>query len=89
MYLKNLWSYNFLKGKTLWECIYLKKLNIAYLRIIGSKSWVLIPKISRGGKFRSRFVVCRFLGYEGLNQYILWELGRDIIIYARDVIIDK
>ncbi len=34
-------------------------------------------------------MVCRFLGYEGLNQYIFWELGCDIIIYARDVIIDE
>jgi len=29
------------------------------------------------------------LGYEGSNQYIFWESGRDIIIYARDVIIDE
>src|SRR6266536_6237939 len=89
MYLKNLWPYNFLKGKTLWECMHLKKSDIAYLRVIGSKSWVLIPKISRGDKFRSRSVICRLLGYEGSNQYILWESGRDIIIYARDVIIDE
>ncbi len=89
MYLKNLWLYNFLKGKILWECIYLKKPDIAYLRVIGSKSWVLILKILRGGKFRFRFMIYRLLDYEGLNQYIFWELGRDIIIYARDVIIDE
>ncbi len=34
-------------------------------------------------------MICRFLGYEGSNQYIFWESGRDIIIYARDVIIDE
>src|SRR6266498_5558459 len=68
---------------------HLKKPDIAHLRVIGSKSWVLILKVSRGGKFRPRSVICRLLGYEGLNQYILWESGRDIIIYARDVIIDK
>ena len=89
MYLKNFWPYNFLKGKIPWECMYLRKSDIAYLRVIGSKSCVLILKILRGGKFRSRSVVCRFLDYKGLNQYIFWELGRDIIIYARDVIIDK
>ena len=42
--------------------MYLKKPDIVYLRVIGSKSWVLIPKISRGGKFRSRSVVYRLLG---------------------------
>src|SRR6266498_4346580 len=68
---------------------HLKKPDIAHLRVIGSKSWVLIPKVSRGGKFRPRSVICRLLGYEGSNQYILWEPGRDIIIYARDVIIDE
>src|SRR6266536_4404611 len=60
-----------------------------FLKVIGSKSWVLILKVSRRGKFRPRSVVCRLLGYEGSNQYIFWELGRDIIIYARDVIIDE
>ncbi len=89
MYLKNLWSYNFLKSKTPWECIHLKKSNITYLKIINSKFWVLIPKILRGDKFRPRSMICRFLDYEGSNQYIFWEPGRDIIIYARDVIIDK
>src|SRR6266536_1848969 len=60
-----------------------------FLKVIGSKSWVLILKVSRRGKFRPRSVVCRLLGYEGSNQYILWKSGRDIIIYARDVAIDK
>ena len=69
--------------------MYLKKPNIAYLKVIDSKFWMLIIKVLRGGKFRSRFVIYRFLGYEGLNQYIFWELGRDIIIYARNVIIDE
>ena len=50
---------------------------------------MLIPKVSRRDKFRPKSIVCRLLGYEGSNQYILWKLGRDIIIYARDVIIDK
>ncbi len=67
MYLKNLWSYNFLKSKTPWEYIHLKKPDIAHLRVIGSKSWVLIPKISRGGKFKPRSVIYRLLGYEGSN----------------------
>jgi len=65
--------------KNLWPHNFLKN----------NKSWVLIPKILKEDKFRSRSVVCRLLGYEGLNQYIFWELGRDIIIYARNMTIDE
>ena len=67
----------------------MKKPDIIYLRVIGSKSWILLLKILKGGKFRFRSVVCRLLRYEGLNQYIFWEPVRDIIIYARDVIIGE
>ncbi len=69
--------------------MYLKKPDIIYLRVINNKSWVLIPKILRGSKFRSRFIIYRLLNYKGSNQYILQELERDIIIYARDVIINE
>src|SRR6266536_6183535 len=76
--------------KILRTIMYLKNLwPHNFLKVIGSKSWVLILKVSRRGKFRPRSVICRLLGYEGSNQYILWESGRDIIIYARDVIIDE
>jgi len=34
-------------------------------------------------------VVYRFLDYEESNQYIFWKSGRDISIYARDVIIEE
>ena len=50
---------------------------------------MLILKVLRGDKFRPKFMIYRLLSYKGLNQYILWESGRDIIIYARDVIIDE
>ncbi len=34
-------------------------------------------------------MIYQLLSYKRLNQYILWELERDIIIYARDVVIDE
>ena len=50
---------------------------------------MLILKVLREDKFRPRSVIYRLLGYKGSNQYILWEPGRDIIIYAWDVIINE
>ena len=50
---------------------------------------MLIPKILKRDKFRPKSIIYRFLDYKRSNQYILWKLGRDIIIYARDVIIDE
>jgi hypothetical protein len=50
---------------------------------------VLIPKKSRGGKFKPRAVVCRLLGYIGSNQYKLWDPRLNKIIYTRDVVIEE
>ena len=67
IYLKNLWPHSFLGGKTPFQMIFKKKPDLAHLRVIRSKSWVLIPKASRGGKFKPRAAVCCLLGYTGLN----------------------
>ncbi len=63
--------------------------DLAYLRVIGSKAWVLILKSSKNHKFMSRATICRLLGYVGINQYILWDSESDRIIYTRDVAIDE
>ena len=88
-YLKNLWPHSFLNGKTPFEMIFKKKPDLAHLRVIGSKAWVLIPKKSRGGKFKPRAAVCRLLGYMASNQYKLWDPQLNKIIYARDVVIEE
>jgi len=88
-YLKNLWPHSFLNGKTPFQMIFKRKPDLAHLRVIGSKAWVLIPKASRGGKFKPRAAVCRLLGYMGSNQYKLWDPQLNKIIYARDVVIEE
>jgi hypothetical protein len=47
--------------------IFKREPDLAYLRVIGSKAWVLILKKSRGGKFKPRAAVYRLLGYIGSN----------------------
>jgi len=89
VYLKNLWPHSFLNGKTPFQMIFKRKPDLAHLRVIGSKAWVLIPKKSRGGKFKPRAAVCRLLGYMGSNQYKLWDPRLNKIIYARDVVIEE
>jgi Reverse transcriptase (RNA-dependent DNA polymerase)/Integrase core domain len=88
-YLKNLWPHSFLDAKTPFQMIFKKKPDLAHLRVIGSKAWVLIPKKSRGGKFKPRAAVCRLLGYMASNQYKLWDPQLNKIIYARDVVIEE
>ena len=88
-YLKNLWPHSFLDAKTPFQMIFKKKPDLAHLRVIGSKAWVLIPKKSRGGKFKPRAAVCRLLGYMASNQYKLWDPQLNRIIYARDVVIEE
>src|SRR5438045_3412057 len=88
-YLKNLWPHSFLNGKTPFQMIFKRKPDLAHLRVIGSKAWILIPKKSRGGKFKPRAAVCRLLGYMASNQYKLWDPRLNKIIYARDVVIEE
>jgi hypothetical protein len=88
-YLKNLWPHSFLDGKIPYQKIFKRKPDLAHLRVIGSKAWVLIPKKSRGGKFKPRAAVRRLLGYMASNQYKLWDPQLNKIIYARDVVIEE
>ncbi len=69
--------------------IFKMKPALVYLRVIGSKVWVLILNVSRGGKFKSRSAVCRLLGYMALNQYKFLDPQLNKIIYARDVVIEE
>ena len=63
--------------------------DLAYLRVIGNKAWVLILKSSKDYKFIPRAVIYRLLRYVNINQYILQNSESDRIIYARDVAIDE
>ena len=88
-YLKNLWSYSFLQDQISYEKINDRFSDLAHLRVIDSKAWVLILKSSRNHKFIPRAVIYRLLRYADINQYILQDSEFDRIIYARDVVIDE
>ena len=88
-YLKNLWSHSFLQGQTPHKKINNKLPDLAYLRVIDNKTWVIIPKPSKNHKFIPRAIIYRLLTYTGTNQYILWNSESNRIIYARDVAIDE
>ena len=63
IFLKNLWPYFHLGYDTPFERMWERKPDLSFLRVIGSKSWVFIPKEDRGHKFLPRAKVCRLLGY--------------------------
>jgi hypothetical protein len=89
IYLMNRWPKRYLKGITPYEAIEQRIPDLSLLRVIGSKCWVLIPKSNRDHKFDSRAAICRLLGYEATNQYILWDPDMNKVIYARSVQIDE
>ena len=60
--------------------------DLSYLRVLGSKAWVLIPKPLREHKFQARVVICCLVGYEGSNQYVLWDPDRDEIVWREMLI---
>jgi hypothetical protein len=70
VFLKNLWPHSHLDYYTPFERIWGRKPDLSFLRVIGSKSWVLIPKEDQGHKFLLRAKVCRLLGYISSGQYV-------------------
>jgi hypothetical protein len=63
--------------------------DILYLRVIGSKAWILIPKNVRDHKFMSRAKIYRLLGYVSSGQLIFWDEFDNLMIYTRYISIDK
>jgi hypothetical protein len=56
IYLRNVWPRQVLNWKTLYELIYKRPPDLAYLRVLGSKAWILIFKPSREHKFAPRCI---------------------------------
>lgn len=86
--IKNVMPHSFI-GTTPYEAIWGRPPDVSYLRVIGSESWVLVPKKLREHKFQPRAVKCQLVGYEGSNQYVLWDPDRNEIVWARDLTIDE
>jgi hypothetical protein len=86
--IKNVMPHSFI-GCTPYQAMWGRPPDISYLRVIGSEAWVLVPKQLREHKFQPRAVKCQLLGYEGSNQYVLWDPARNEIVWARDLTIDE
>jgi hypothetical protein len=63
--------------------------DISYLRVIGSKAWMLILKDIRDHKFMPRAKIYRLLGYVSSGQLIFWDEFDDLVIYIRYVSINE
>jgi hypothetical protein len=56
IYLRNVWPRRVLNWKIPYEFIYKRPPDLAYLRVLRSKAWILISKPSREHKFALRCV---------------------------------
>jgi len=76
--------------KTPYEVWYGRKPDLGRLRIIGCDAWHHVPKETPGQKkLSARAIKYRLLGYEGRNQYRLWNPVARKVIVSRDVTFDE
>ena len=68
----------------LWEG---RKPDVSHLRVFGSTAWVHIP--THRGKLGSRSRKGRLVGYEGSNQYRVWDAEAERLRIVRDVLVDE
>ena len=61
------------------------KPNLSHLRIIGSTTYVHVPKEKRT-KLDTHSHKGILIGYEGTNQYKIWDLTRNDVVVSRDVV---
>ena len=75
-------------GITPFEHLKGEKPNLRHLKIVGSRAWVHIPKEKRR-KLDERSWQGIFVGYEGKNQYRIYNPRTGKVHVARDVKIDE
>lgn len=75
-----------LSSMTPYEAWYGTKPKIQHLRVFGCTAYTVDPKAKDKGKMAPRSKKAVFLGYEGSNQYRLWEPTNEVLIRSRDVI---
>lgn len=75
-------------GKTPMELWTNKRPNISYLRVIGSKAYVLVNDHERQSKFEKKSQEMVLVGYASKQKaYRVWQRGTRKVIISRDVII--
>jgi len=77
--------------KAPYEILYGRKPNLSGLRILGSLTYVLIPKKTRADtdKFNPRALKGYLVGFEASNIYRVWIPATDRVVRTRDVKIDE
>ena len=84
MYLKNR-SPTSAVDTTSYEAWHGRKPDLSHLRIIGSTAYVHVPKEKRT-KLDTHSHKGILVGYEGTNQYKIWDLTRNDVVVSRDVV---
>jgi hypothetical protein len=90
-FLKNLENHSHLNddAPTPIEAFTGKKPNLSFLRVVGSKAHVLVPKEVREHKFKPRAVIRRLVGYDGVNQYRMWVPEMNAIVWGRNITLEE
>src|SRR5439155_21528103 len=73
-----------LKNKTPYEALYGEKPDVSYLVVVGTKSFVHVPK-KRTKKLDPRNFEGIMVGYGGSHQYRIWIPGTNKIRVSQDV----
>jgi hypothetical protein len=76
------------EGKTPFEMWYGRKPALEHLRVVGCPAYYHLPKTGQK-KLDPRGQKAVFIGYEGSNQYRLWDEDKHSIIRSRDVLFDE
>ena len=70
---------------TSYEAWHGRKSDLSHLRILGSTAYVHVPKEKRT-KLDTHSHKGILVGYEGTNQYKVWDLTRNDVVVSRDVV---
>ena len=88
VYLKNRSPTRALKNITPYEAWYNEKPDLSHLCIIGTTAYIHIPKELRK-KLDFNAKIGMLVGYEGRNQYRLWDPIKKDVVVSRDVVFDE
>ena len=87
VYLKNRSPTSAVKDMTPYEAWHKEKPDLSHLQIIGTKAYVHVPKdLRKKLDFNAKTGI--FVGYDGRNQYRIWDPAKQDVIVFRDVEFD-
>src|SRR5215471_1167307 len=88
VYLKNRSPTSAVKDMTPYEAWHKEKPDLSHLQIISTKAYVHVPKdLRKKLDFNAKTGV--FVGYDGRNQYRIWDPAKQDVIVFRDVEFDE